>query len=113
MTLSLPLPRKAILAALAVVYTTLSFGVVTATPAESRNNGNFYRVELAQPVEQTREVIGGVYWRCEGTSCVAQKGKSRPVVMCARLAREVGQVADFQSGERKLDAEKLARCNRD
>lgn len=111
MTLSLPLPRKIFLAALAVVYTTLSFGVVTATPAQARDNGPFYRVQLSQAVDSTREVIGGVYWRCEGTTCVAERGKSRPVVMCTRLARKVGPVADFQSGERKLDADKLARCN--
>lgn len=73
---------------------------------------SFYRAELAAPTATARVIAGGVIWQCSGTTCTAAKGNSRPLVMCARLAREAGALASFSAGGEALPADQLARCNR-
>lgn len=111
MALSLSLSRAVPVAAIALGWTALSFGAITATPAEARGNAPHYSVELAAPAKEARTIAGGIAWSCEGTTCVAGKGSSRPEVMCARLQREVGQIASFTTDGKALPAEKLASCN--
>lgn len=99
-------------AAVALVYTTLTIGAAIApTAAEARSSGPYYTVELAQPASESRTLVRGTVFLCEGTSCVASKGTSRPVVMCQRLAREVGTITKFTSKGTELAADKLAKCN--
>ncbi|WP_128891150.1 hypothetical protein [Erythrobacter sp. HKB08] len=110
MTLSLSRARVLPVAVLAAAWTTLTFGALTS-PVEARGNTPFYTAELAAPAKEARTVAGGVVWQCEGTTCVAAKGTSRPVVMCMRLNRELGDVASFKTKGKALADEKLARCN--
>ncbi|NMW32335.1 hypothetical protein HKD42_09710 [Altererythrobacter sp. RZ02] len=99
-------------ASVALLYSTLTIGAaVTPTAAEARSSGPYYTVELAQPASESRMIVRGTVFRCEGTSCVAGKGTSRPVVMCQRLAREVGTITKFTSKGNELAADKLAKCN--
>ncbi len=97
----------------AFAYTSLTFGAVIApTPAEAKSSAAFYTVELAQPVaEKTTTIAGGVAWACKGTTCVAQKGSSRPLRVCRELQREHGEIASFTAKDEALDADKLAKCN--
>ena len=98
------LPRFAslgLVATAAVASLTLA-----GAPAEARTNGFFYSVELAEPV------AAGVAWACQGTTCVARKGSSRPLRMCRELQREHGEITAFVADEKALDADKLAQCNR-
>lgn len=100
--------------AAAFAYTGLTFGALALVPtaAEARSNGYFYTAELAQPVAgPTTTVAGGVAWACEGTTCVARKGSSRPLRMCRELQREHGEIASFVADEKALEADKLAQCN--
>lgn len=84
-----------------------------AAPALAQTNAApFYRAELAAPATAPRAIAGGVIWQCSGTTCTAAKGNSRPLVMCARLAREAGPITSFTAGGEALAAEQLARCNR-
>lgn len=100
------LPR---IAQAGVIAAALAF----APGAVAAKAGYFYSVELAQPVAKpTTTVAGGVAWACEGTSCVARKGSSRPLRMCRELQREHGAIASFTANEEALDADKLAQCNR-
>lgn len=113
MTLSPNFSRQILIAVMALVYTTLSFGAaVTPAPAMARDSGNYYRAELAQPAEERVVIAAGIAWSCVGTSCVAGKGNSRPVITCARLAREVGTIENFTSKGELLAEDKLERCNR-
>ncbi|KWV93692.1 MULTISPECIES: hypothetical protein [unclassified Erythrobacter] len=109
------LPRSVNIGAIAAAfaYTSLTFGAAIApTAAEARSNSTFYTVELAQPVsERTTTIAGGVAWNCKGTTCVAQKGNSRPLRVCRELQREHGEIAAFTAKDEALDAEKLAKCN--
>lgn len=81
-----------------------------AAPAAAAG-GNFYRAELAQPASDARFVSRDVVWVCDGASCTAGRGTSRPVIMCAALAKKAGPVASFVADGKALEADDLARCN--
>ena len=97
-------------AAAAFVGTVLSFGATTS-PAHAAGTA-FYDVQLAAPVDGTRtEIQNGVAWKCDGATCRGSQGTSRAEVVCARLARKIGEVASFTAKGETLDAEGLAKCN--
>jgi len=109
MTRSTLRPLSGALAACALSAATLI--TPFATPAEAAQGG-YYRAELASPLAEPRqEVLSGVMWRCEGTSCSGSKGGSRAVIVCGRLAKEFGAVASFADPQGALDEKALARCN--
>ena len=110
MTLSLPRFGRFSVFALALVYTGLSFGVATSTPLAAQG-GPYYTATLASPASDDRAVAGGVAWICEGTTCVANKGDSRPERVCRGLAREFGEIAAFTANGEALSEAKLAACN--
>ena len=96
--------------AAAFVGTALSFGATT-TPAHAAG-GAFYEVQLAAPLAGAKTtVINAVAFRCEGATCRGSQGTSRAEVVCARLARKVGEVSSFTAKGEALDAESLAKCN--
>jgi len=110
MTLSVPNARPlAIVAALA--WTTLTIGTAIAPAPASAAEGAYYRAELTAPAATGHALAGGLVWKCAETACAAPKGTSRPAIVCARLAKEVGQVTNFTAGGKALEAEDLARCN--
>lgn len=97
--------------ALALVYTGAMVGLAAApTPAEAKD-GPYYIVKLAQPTDENRAVAGGVAWACKDTTCVANKGTSRPINVCRDLNREFGEIAAFTARGKTLSDEKLAKCN--
>lgn len=112
MNLSSPLLRNAGTASLALVCSALTLGAGLApTPAQA-NGAAFYTAELAAPAAERTNIISGVAWQCEGTNCAAAKSNSRAVVVCQRVARELGEVTGFTAKGEALDAEDLARCNK-
>ncbi len=112
MTLSLPRFRSATAVCLALVYTSLTFGAAIApAPAEARAAAPYYTAELTAPAAESRFVEGGVVWFCDGTSCAAAKGTSRPVNICRKLSREVGEITSFTAKGEALESDDLARCN--
>jgi len=111
MTLSLPRTSRFAGLALALVYTTLSFGVATSSTPLAAQGGPYYTATLAQPADDNRAVAGGVAWNCAGTTCVANKGTSRPSRVCRGLAREFGEIVSFTADGEALAEDKLSRCN--
>ena len=112
MTLSLPTHAKPVAAFAALAWTALTFGTaLTPAPANAAEAGPFYRAELAAPAAEARPIASGIAWNCSDTACAAGKSTSRPVVVCARLAKEVGPVANFVANGKALDDKDLARCN--
>lgn len=109
--MTLPLSRSSRLSifAMAFVYTGLTFGVAT-TPVAAQS-GAYYTATLAQPADDNRAVAGGVAWSCKGTTCVANKGSSRPMRICRGLSREFGEIVNFTAKGKELAGDKLAKCN--
>ena len=73
--------------------------------------GAYYTATFAAPVDEDRAVAGGVAWVCRDTTCVANKGSSRPSRVCRGLAREFGEITDFVADGEALEEDKLASCN--
>ncbi|MGB3807453.1 MAG: hypothetical protein WA936_09655 [Erythrobacter sp.] len=111
MTRSLPFSRRLIVIASALIYTMFSFGIVTNTAPLAAQNAPYYVAELAQPAAKDRVVAGGVAWVCRDTTCVANRGNSRPLRMCRGLSREVGELSRFTTDGEVLAEDRLARCN--
>ena len=96
--------------AAAFVGTALSFGATTS-PAHAAST-SFYEVQFAAPVSAAKNtVVNDVAWKCDGATCRGNEGSSRAEVVCARLARKLGEVASFTAKGEALDAEGLAKCN--
>lgn len=108
-----PLPSlkpAAVVAALA--YTSLTFGAaLTPTPAQAATGAAFYHAELTAPATEARTIASGLLWNCADSACTANKGTSRPVIVCKRLAKEVGPISAFVANGKPIDADDLARCN--
>ena len=83
---------------------------VSTASAQSVSAG-YYRAELASPVEKSTQIIRGVVWQCEGTSCSGSKGTSRPINECIRLARQLGDVTAFSVQAEDLGDSDIAKCN--
>ena len=110
MTISLPKTGRLAVFITALAYTGLSFGALT-TPPLAAQGGAYYTAKLAQPADDNRAVAGGVAWACEGTTCVANKGTSRPTRVCRGLAREFGEITEFTANGETLAEDDLAACN--
>lgn len=97
---------------LALAWTAASFSAVAPAPASAQNPSKaYYRAELAQPATQPKVIAGDLVWACHGSSCVADKGTSRPLRICRDLNRKFGQVINFTAKGELLPAEDLAKCN--
>jgi hypothetical protein len=94
--------------AAAVLTSTLLIGVAPQAHAAS---GAYYQVELAQPATVDKQLIRGVFVKCEGTACHAPLASSAPKNVCISVARELGEVTSFQAGNRTFDATEIAACN--
>ena len=111
MTLSIPRTGRLAVLASALVYTGLTFGVATSAAPLSAQGGPYYVATLAAATDENRAVAGGVAWACQGTTCVANKGNSRPSRICRGLAREMGEITEFKVEGEVIADDKLARCN--
>jgi hypothetical protein len=78
--------------------------------AIAQPNGNYYSITLAQPAE-AKTVVRDMLVNCDGAVCAAAQGTSRPAIVCASIARELGPVTAFRAGDHALDGEALAKCN--
>jgi hypothetical protein len=98
---------------LTLAWTAVSFGTAIAPAAAMAQNPSkaFYRAELARPAAEPRAIAGDLVWACKGTSCIADKGTSRPLRICRELNRKFGQVTSFAAKGEALPAEDLAKCN--
>lgn len=96
---------------MAIAYTALTFGAATAPSPVAAESGAYYTASLSQPAEDSRVVAGGVAWLCEGTTCIANKGTSRPVRVCRGLARKIGEITSFSTKGESLAQDQLAECN--
>jgi hypothetical protein len=84
--------------------------LATTGPALAQTAG--LRAEFAAPFEQSSEVVvDGRLWSCSGNACTARGTDPRPAIACRKLARKLGPVSRFASGETELDAAALASCN--
>ena len=105
--------RQVAIAGVAIMTTALTFGAaLTPMPVQAQSKGSsvYYRATLEQSVEMRTEVIRGGTFICAETICVGSKARSRPEVVCERMARAFGPVATFTYDGKELDADAMANC---
>lgn len=95
---------------LAFILSLIGSLALLGSAAVAQPNNSFYNVTLAQPAA-TKNVVRGMLINCDGANCAAAEGTSRPAIVCASIARELGPVTSFRAGEQALDGEALAKCN--
>lgn len=71
----------------------------------------FYSLTTAAPVAEAKPVVRGMMFNCNGASCGAGEGTSRPAIVCASAARELGRITAFSAGGKAFGDEELAKCN--
>ncbi len=98
------------LIALAALATSATLFAGAATPAFA--NSPAYRLVPQAAFSGASSVVArDVLWKCAGDACVATKATSRPEVVCAAAAREIGKIAAFSANGQEFSAEQLAKCN--
>jgi hypothetical protein len=98
------------LIALAALATSTALFAGSATEAFAGTAG--YRLVPATAFSAANTVVArDVLWKCAGEACVATKATSRPEIVCASAAREIGKVAAFSANGQDFTAEQLAKCN--
>jgi hypothetical protein len=71
-----------------------------------------FQAETGSRPPQTRFVARDSIWRCTDTACVSTNETStRPAIVCAALARQVGALRSFSANGRVFGAEELQTCN--
>jgi len=81
---------------------------LTATPALASSH---YHAQPQAAPEADRFVLRDTVWTCGEEGCAAGKSNSRPVVVCAVLAKEVGVLSSFSVGGEEISADELEKCN--
>jgi hypothetical protein len=79
--------------------------------AIAQPSGSYYNVTLAAQPVATKQVVRGMLFTCNGGMCAGAAGASRPAIVCASLARELGPITSFRAGDQALDGDALAKCN--
>jgi len=97
---------------LPLVGATLAGGAALLPATASAAGGSYYSAELASQARTGKFVAKGIVWSCEGVTCGAARGTSRPLIICASLAKEAGEVKSFTANGKAFEAEELARCNK-
>lgn len=71
----------------------------------------YFKAEPAAKPAEARLVLRDTMWKCGDASCTAGRSNSRPAVVCAVLAKEVGSLRSFTVEGTALTAEELEKCN--
>lgn len=79
-----------------------------ATPAAA---APYFAAEPAAKPAQAKLVLRDTLWKCGDASCTAGRSSSRPAVVCAVLAREVGSLRSFSVEGVALSPAELEKCN--
>ncbi len=109
MTLSTISTRMFAFTGAALVSSVLLFSATQVQAAPT--TGTYYQAELVQPAAKQKELVRGVFVKCEGITCRAPIASSAAKNMCISIAREFGAVSTFKVGDRAFDAAEIAKCN--
>jgi hypothetical protein len=90
-----------------VRYAFLSLALLSA-PAFA---GTFQAAPAARPA-QAQFVARDNVWHCSDAGCVSTNPSlTRPAIVCAALARQIGTLGSFTTDGRAFSAEELTACN--
>jgi hypothetical protein len=71
---------------------------------------HFQAEAVVQPAK-SKVALRDTLWNCAGATCSAHESSSRPAIVCAVLARQIGALRSFSVKGEALGAAELERCN--
>ena len=90
----------------------IRYAVLSLTLVSAPALANPFQAETNVAPAQARFVARDSIWRCSETQCVStNRTSTRPAIVCAALARQVGPLKSFSAGGRAFGAEELQSCN--
>lgn len=89
----------------------LTFAGLVGAAAGPAFAGPHYQAQPAVAPASAKLVLRDVVWNCGDAGCVAGQSNSRPAIVCAVLAKEVGLIRSFAVAGQALSAEELDKCN--
>jgi hypothetical protein len=95
----------------ALFFALIGSVTLLGSAAVAQTGAGYYSVTLANDVGTAKQVVRGMLVNCNGATCAAAEGTSRPGIVCASIVREFGPVTSFRAGDETLDGEALAKCN--
>ena len=87
----------------------VALSLLSAAPAIAA--GPQYRAEPVAAPAQAKFALRDTLWNCGDNGCAATASSSRPAIVCAVLAREVGTLKSFSTGGEALSPDQLEKCN--
>jgi hypothetical protein len=91
-----------------LVLLPLAFLGMAASPGAD----TYYRAQPVAAAPDARIITRDSVWRCGASDCTADRSGSRPAIVCARLAHEIGALRSFSVDGRPFDTAALESCNR-
>ena len=87
-----------------------SAAVFLAAPAIA---GTAFTATLANPIDNRTDFVANkAVWICEDTTCNAELRRKSPTVRaCKEVAKEIGELASYESERGSLSEAELAECN--
>lgn len=82
----------------------------SSTPAFA-NAAGYRLAPVAALTAANTVVVRDVLWKCNEQGCVAKASTSRPAIVCATAAREIGKLSAFTANGKEFTADELAKCN--
>jgi hypothetical protein len=95
----------------ALLFSLVGSLTLLGSAAMAQPGNGYYSVTLANEAGASKQIVRGMAFTCDGATCAAAEGTSRPAIVCASIARELGPVTSFRAGGEPLDGEALAKCN--
>ena len=89
----------------------LPLAALAATAGPAAASQIHFRADPVTAPAEARLVVRDTVFRCGDAGCVAPRASSRPELVCAALAREVGELRMFAANGRSFDSAALAQCN--
>ncbi len=99
-----------ILPAIASILLSLGLFATTTNPAFAASGASSFHLTAERPVTG-KKVVGDTLWSCNDAGCSTGSATSRPAIVCAKAARELGKLSSFSFRGEAFDAETLAKCN--
>jgi len=91
-----------------VIRSLIPILALLATPAAAQP---YFAAEPTAKPAATRLVLRDTVWKCGEAGCSAGKSDSRPGVVCAVLAKQLGNLRSFRVDGKELSAAELEKCN--
>ena len=85
-----------------------TFALALSAPAAASSH---YHAKPAVAPASAKFVLRDIVWRCGDAGCSAGESNSRPAIVCAVLARDVGTLLSFSVAGRAMSAQELEKCN--